>query len=218
MKKEDLPSYLELDLSSVNNFAVKNNIIPSELFKYTKVRHAKDLIYDNIIYLPQLSELNDPFEGSLLYDEDKVVDFYADTTIDEFMGYIKEELNGKEYEEDNLENLGKSLLKFQSYEKLSEIKTELTDKMYVICLSGRKDIASLWAHYADNHRGICIEYNLVNAETNIFENLCFPIEYLDEYDLTRDINFSFYKKSFDFNLKIKPLLLKGKDWSYGEEW
>ena len=77
MKKEEFPSYLELDLSSAKNFAIKNSIIPSELFKYTKVRNAKELLYDNIMYLPQLSELNDPFEGSLLCDEGKVGDFYV---------------------------------------------------------------------------------------------------------------------------------------------
>lgn len=218
MNKEDLPSYLKLNLDSVNNFAVKNKIIPSELFKYTKVRHAKDLLYDNIMYLPQLSELNDPFEGSLLYDEDIIEDYYANSNIDELMDYIKEELNDEEYDENYLRKLGKISLIFQSHDKISEIRNILTDEMYVICLSGRKDITSLWAHYADNHRGICIEYNLVNTKTKIFENLCFPIEYLDDYNLTRDIKYSFNKKSFDFNLKIKPLLLKAKDWSYEDEW
>lgn len=218
MKKEDFPSYLELDLNSAKNFAIKNSIIPSELFKYTKVRNAKDLLYDNIMYLPQLSELNDPFEGSLLCDEGKVGDFYANCKIDEFMGYIEEELNGEDYDENHFKNLGKLLLRFQSHDKLSEIRNILTDEVYVICLSGRKDITSLWAHYADNHRGICIEYDLVNTKTKLFKNLCFPIEYLDDYDLTKDIKYSFNKNSFDYNLKIKPLLLKAKDWSYEEEW
>ena len=218
MKKEDFPSYLELDLNSAKNFAIKNSIIPSELFKYTKVRNAKDLLYDNIMYLPQLSELNDPFEGSLLCDEGKVGDFYANCKIDEFMGYIEEELNGEDYDENHFKNLGKLLLRFQSHDKLSEIRNILTDEVYVICLSGRKDITSLWAHYADNHSGICIEYDLVNTKTKLFKNLCFPIEYLDDYDLTKDIKYSFNKNSFDYNLKIKPLLLKAKDWSYEEEW
>ena len=218
MKKEDFPSYLELDLNSAKNFAIKNSIIPSELFKYTKVRNAKDLLYDNIMYLPQLSELNDPFEGSLLCDEGKVGDFYANCKIDEFMGYIEEELNGEDYDENHFKNLGKLLLRFQSHDKLSEIRNILTDEVYVICLSGRKDITSLWAHYADNHRGICIEYDLVNTKTKLFKNLCFPIEYLDDYDFTKDIKYSFNKNSFDYNLKIKPLLLKAKDWSYEEEW
>ena len=218
MKKEDFPSYLELDLNSAKNFAIKNSIIPSELFKYTKVRNAKDLLYDNIMYLPQLSELNDHFEGSLLCDEGKVGDFYANCKIDEFMGYIEEELNGEDYDENHFKNLGKLLLRFQSHDKLSEIRNILTDEVYVICLSGRKDITSLWAHYANNHRGICIEYDLVNTKTKLFKNLCFPIEYLDDYDLTKDIKYSFNKNSFDYNLKIKPLLLKAKDWSYEEEW
>lgn len=218
MKKEEFPSYLELDLSSAKNFAIKNSIIPSELFKYTKVRNAKELLYDNIMYLPQLSELNDPFEGSLLCDEGKVGDFYVNSKLDEFMRYIEEELDGEDYDEDYVKKLGKLFLRFQSQDKLLEIRNVLTDEFYVICLSGRKDIASLWAHYADNHRGICIEYDLVNTKNEIFKNLCFPIEYLEDYDLTKDVNYSFNKKSFNLNLKIKPLLLKAKDWSYEEEW
>lgn len=218
MKKEDFPSYLELDLNSAKNFAIKNSIIPSELFKYTKVRNAKDLLYDNIMYLPQLSELNDPFEGSLLCDEGKVGDFYVNSKLDEFMSYMEEEINGEDYDENHFKNLGKLLLRFQSHDKLSEIRNILTDEVYVICLSGRKDITSLWAHYADNHRGICIEYDLVNTKTKLFKNLCFPIEYLEDYDFTKDIKYSFNNNSFDYNLKIKPLLLKAKDWSYEEEW
>lgn len=218
MKKEEFPSYLKLDLNSAKNFAIKNSIIPSELFKYTKVRNAKDLLYDNIMYLPQLSELNDPFEGSLLCDEGKVGDFYVSNNLDELMGYIEEELDGEDYDENHFEDLGKLCLRSQSYDKLSEIRRVLTGEIYVICLSGRKDITSLWAHYADNHRGICIEYDLVNTKTEIFKNLCFPIEYLEDYDLTKDVKYSFNKKSFNLNLKIKPLLLKAKDWSYEEEW
>lgn len=218
MKKEDFPSYIELDLNSAENFKIKNMIIPPELFKYTNVRNAKDLLYDNIMYLPQLSELNDPFEGSLLYDECKVGDFYVNRKLNEFMDYIKEEINVEGYDENHFKNLGKLFLRFQSYNKLSEIRNVLTDEIYVICLSGRKDITSLWAHYADNHKGICIEYDLVNTKTKLFKNLCFPIEYLDDYDLTKDIKYSFNKNSFDLNLKIKPLLLKAKDWSYEDEW
>lgn len=218
MKKEEFPSYLKLDLNSAKNFAIKNSIIPSELFKYTKVRNAKDLLYDNIMYLPQLSELNDPFEGSLLCDEGKVGDFYVSNNLDELMGYIEEELDGEDYDENHFKDLGKLCLRSQSYDKLSEIRRVLTGEIYVICLSGRKDITSLWAHYADNHRGICIEYDLVNTKTEIFKNLCFPIEYLEDYDLTKDVKYSFNKKSFNLNLKIKPLLLKAKDWSYEEEW
>ena len=133
MKKEDFPSYLELDLNSAKNFAIKNSIIPSELFKYTKVRNAKVLLYDNIMYLPQLSELNDPFEGSLLCDEGKVEDFYVNSKLDEFMGYIEGELNGEDYDENHFKNLGKLFLRFQSHDKLSEIRNILTDEWCKQC-------------------------------------------------------------------------------------
>ena len=218
MNKEDFPSYIELNLNDVNNLAMKNEIIPSQLFKYTKVRNAKDFLYDNIIYLPQLSQLNDPFEGYLLCDENKLEDFYAENKIEEFLGYVDEEVNDNAFDRDYYMNLGKLLLRFQSHEELYNIRNAITEGIYVICLSGRKDITSLWAHYADNHRGICIEYDIVNTKSKLLKNLCFPIEYLDDYNLTNDVKSSFNKNSMDLNLKIKPLLIKAKDWSYEEEW
>jgi len=218
MNKESFPSYIDLDLNNPTNLSMKNKIIPNELFKYTKVRHAKDLLYDNIIYLPQLSELNDPFEGYLLYDEDKIEDYYAKTKINEFMDYFENEVNDKNFDRNYYEDLGKLLLRFQSHEELFKMRNAITDGIYVICLSEHNDITSLWAHYADNHKGICIKYNIVNTKTKLLKNLCFPIEYVDDYDLTLDIKSTFNKNSMDLNLKIKPLLIKATDWSYEKEW
>ena len=42
------------------------------------------------------------------------------TKLDEFIGYIEEEINGEDYDENHFKNLGKLLLRFQSHEKLSE--------------------------------------------------------------------------------------------------
>ena len=116
------------------------------------------------------------------------------------------------------EKIGKLLLRLQSHEEIDNIRNAIIDGIYVICLSGRKDINSLWAHYADNHKGICIEYDLINTKTELFKNLCFPIEYIDEFDSTYDVKSLFETNSMDLNIKLKPLLIKAGDWGYEEEW
>lgn len=88
MYRGNIFSYSELDLNGGKNLAIKNKKISSELFKYTKVRYAKDLLYDEIIYLSELSELNNPFEGALLCDEDKFEKFYEENKLDELMSYL----------------------------------------------------------------------------------------------------------------------------------
>lgn len=216
-RKNSLP-YSKLDLNNKKILALKNKIIPPELFKYTKVRYAKDLLYDEIIYLPELSELNDPFEGTLLCDEEKIEKFYEENKIDKFMDYILEELNDETIDVNQFEKIGKLLLRLQSHEEIDNIRNAIIDGIYVICLSGRKDINSLWAHYADNHKGICIEYDLINTKTELFKNLCFPIEYIGEFDSTYDVKSLFETNSMDLNIKLKPLLIKAGDWGYEEEW
>ena len=52
-------SYDNVDLDEPNNLKYP---IPDKLYKYTRIHNAKDLLYDNIIYLPEITELNDFME------------------------------------------------------------------------------------------------------------------------------------------------------------
>lgn len=76
METNEYPSYDVFDLNDDQELTHKNQCIPNRLFKYTNVHHAKDLLYDNIIYLPEISELNDPYEGELLYNEELLENAY----------------------------------------------------------------------------------------------------------------------------------------------
>ena len=72
MNFNEYPSYDEFDLDNNNELMNKNRFIPLKLFKYTNVYRSKDLLYYNSMYLPEISELNDPYEGELLYDNELV--------------------------------------------------------------------------------------------------------------------------------------------------
>lgn len=47
---------------------LKNNNIPKYLFKYTGTKHVGDLLENNLFYLSKIRELNDPYEGNIIYD------------------------------------------------------------------------------------------------------------------------------------------------------
>lgn len=88
----------------------------------------------------------------------------------------------------------------------------------ICCFSEVPDSAPMWAHYADNHRGICIEYE---ADEELFDRLA-------------DRSLSLYQISYKKNNRVidpmdfvefSDMLLtgfitevKGPEWSYEREW
>lgn len=110
------------------------------------------------------------------------------------------------------------LLKEQSKVYIEGLKEYLHDGIYFICLSSSNKINSLWAHYANNHDGICIEYDVKKCDNDYLKDLCFKIEYVEKSDNTKDIKNHFKENAYDLNLMLKPFLRKSIEWNYEKEW
>lgn len=98
---------------------------------------------DNKIWFTRLSELNDPFEGYCFFDYD----------------YSKKinNLNPKLYKE------------WREHEGL----TEFDPNFATLCLSCDPSNIVMWAHYADNHSGYCIEFEIEIPEDK-YADVCIP--------------------------------------------
>lgn len=110
------------------------------------------------------------------------------------------------------------------HDDFCEKKNNLTEKFLVSCFTTEKDNILMWSHYANNHKGFCIEYDLSKAkynylnlnkeERNIFDNL-FPVIYsgtrkeIIDYNFNGDTFLSWY---------LLGLLRKYHVWSYENEW
>lgn len=106
---------------------------------------------------------------------------------------------------------------------------------YLSCLTEEGCNPTMWAHYADAYKGICVEYDLCYLEDNhpAFMNL-YPICYTNERHIQIDMHelcteLGLYKQAcihradYDGDLNILndmvPLFLtKGTEWAYEEEW
>lgn len=117
------------------------------------------------------------------------------------------------------------------YYKIDRLK----DLAYITCLTENNDNILMWSHYADSHRGICIEYDvrrIVKDPYQIIRHL-FPVIYCKQRIIRRDID-SLVKNHSDLNKAIEecyfyeneeplddliPLfLIKGDMWQYENEW
>lgn len=85
---------------------------------------------------------------------------------------------------------------------------ESINDLGVICYSSNQYNLLLWAHYADNHRGMCLVFEVESKESKLY-NVCYQ-ERFPSVDLACD------SKNLEEVLKI--VTTKSIDWKYEEEY
>lgn len=176
--------------------------LPRKLYRYISIGENKDennkrfkTLEDNELWFSRADCLNDPFEGYNLY-------YSEEFPFDAVTG------------ESNIKNRKESWAKY----------TEQARKNFFICsFSQDNKITPMWAHYSGNHKGFCIEYELVD-KSNFYKvqywaskfDVVLDIERLQENyfwgDLTQEECFKTLKDLHKYWCSIK-----GVDWEYERE-
>lgn len=91
----------------------------------------------------------------------------------------------------------------------------------VCCFSASHDSLLLWAHYADNHRGMCLEYEI---SEEAFRSQFFPVKYSSVQPVLNGVprypagTPHAGKLSFHIDRECAIFLTKSKDWSHEREY
>jgi len=85
---------------------------------------------------------------------------------------------------------------------------QLTTRHGVFCVSEKRDDILMWSHYADHHRGICLEFDghgrfMAHAQ---------PVRYSEER-----VPINAYRDDSDTMLE-KAMFTKSNHWAYESEW
>ena len=88
--------------------------------------------------------------------------------------------------------------------------------MGVVCLSESDESLLMWAHYANNHRGICVEYELmeINKQLNFTP---VPVIYSNERVCFNVLNPDTAGND-SVALFLRSITSKSEEWSYEHEW
>jgi hypothetical protein len=127
-------------------------------FADKKQERLKEILLEHKLYLPTLDQLNDPADGRpklAAVSEEKLFTFLYQIRQSKNPRMSPEQ---QKYErrvlEHNLKLHGKEVI---ARELSKSLNNELNDwKIY--CLSKRWDNLSLWAKYANDHSGYCLEF------------------------------------------------------------
>lgn len=186
-----------LDISS-NPSNIRKHVkphIPDNLYKYGSFdsQYWKDIIYKAQIYLAPAKSFNDPFDCRANFDYKKAVS----------TGKFRDELI-KKFGKRDVETLPELMV-----EKIIE---GMREDVFVSCFSEVWDSILMWAHYANNYNGYCIEYDMSKVRDYIIYNL-YPVIYEKNY-----IDITNYLINLNNNVGLICNTVKAEEWNYEKEW
>ena len=223
------------NFDKANRLKISN--LPKSLFRFRAWKdHSLKEIRENKIWLSNPRTFNDPYDCYVTADYKKIVlslfrKFPHTRTIpDETWKEI-------EKTDDPVLSLSRHLaqrvvppdLRYVENARLLnlEVKSEVAnkekswdamkDETKISCFSGAWDSLPMWAHYADQHQGFCIEYDLSKESEGKTAPL-FPVIYtktLVPLNITDEL---MNLPGNSGHLAIKAAIFKNKDWSYEREW
>lgn len=186
------PNYLK----KIKDLLDKMNI--SSVFKYRsfdKNNLNLRLIKENTLWISDRLFFNDPFE----FDVSKLSDEEMKCIYGDTYRLLNSLDKNKIYE-----------IKEKTNKDIQEIIHKLDNGLGVCSFCENKDNMLLWSHYADSHKGFCIEYDLIELlKKYIF---IYPVIYSD-----KKISLSDIEEANEKNRLIQ-FIWKAKQWEYEREW
>lgn len=101
---------------------------------------------------------------------------------------------------------------FSNKEELNKLFECYMKKIGIYCLSSVKDDILMWSHYAESHKGLCLEFD--TTKEIVYFGQAFKVNYSNEYPSIDVIKIGLGKD----NEYRKVVLTKSKHWEYEHEW
>lgn len=179
--------------------AIAQGKVPRYLYKYRTIEQFNEYyLGKSEAYFAEFSSLNDPYEAYANYateysDDDWKAIFYK--------------LNTPPYHWDFLLDTIRSNPD-RMHEIIRQCINTATAETGVLCLSSQNDNLLLWTHYADNGKGVCVEFDI--DMDPCFFLLPKKVEYSDDV-----VSLNYMKEQ---ERVMEPLYHKSAQWSYENEY
>jgi hypothetical protein len=197
------------------SFKADECLTPAFLYKYCTLDEnnktwIQRIFTSNELYFSSPQQFNDPFDCR--------VQASFDATDDDWEDYLNGMLKERHPEWDYGERqaLVSQLIRGGWREdpgpkqKIVNDTQEAINNVGVFCLSEVRDDILMWSHYANGHRGFCLQFHITPASYP-FGELLFNVEYTSSYpqtNITRDRE----------DQTRKVLLTKSDFWKHEMEW
>jgi hypothetical protein len=212
-------------------YVINPEDLPKHLYKFRIIEdpHHKRMLMHNELFFTSPKQFNDPFDSTIpvRYDEgtrEEIVNYWA-----EHLSITRPELSQEERERDATELYESG--RFRSPQSIEKIEEIITDRVYkdigVFSLSGHYENILLWSHYADKHKGFCVEFDarrlylfcikylkdLESQSRRGFQSIIFRnVTYAEKYPVLNAYRIELAERT------LTQLLTKSNDWWYEQEY
>jgi len=173
------------------------------LYKYRAIdARTLRIVACNQLYFAPPDAFNDPFDCNIVPN--------MRASREEMEQFIRTEMPGlsdqkyQELAERNLNGLDDHLSK--------SLRTDLDsmrESLTLSCFSQVNNSSLMYSHYADAHRGLCLEFKIIEHP---FFDVLFPVQYPDQFPSLR-----FFEKDLQGMMNAQ-LLTKQPEWKYEKEY
>ncbi|MEE4075186.1 DUF2971 domain-containing protein [Pseudomonas viridiflava] len=178
---------------------------PPYLYKYQKVtEHSLLSLVEGTVWMASPDSFNDPFDCAINLDQNKLSESVAhalDLVSKARNAPVDESLSAVRPEDET------------AYAELRASLKAQIQAIGVLCLSETPCEILMWSHYAQNHKGFCIEYSV--DESSLLRAMAQPVRYTDAYP---SLSVKNLPGDAEQNFLDVCLYTKAKQWSYEKEW
>lgn len=197
-----------------NNVTDENVVELDVLYKYCMFNeYTEKILTQNEIYFSSPEKFNDPFDSKL--------HLTCDGTMKERKRYLYKQYQKKypkRRKEDILTDVEMGIItkgrdEIVLNEALEKSREIMRKKFGICCFSEKRDNILMWAHYAKQHTGFCLEFNVDNDFFTL-STRAIKVEYdaiWPELNVMR-------LDSYPEGEVGKKLLIKANNWEYEQEW
>lgn len=197
------------------------------LYKYLPwSKRTKDILTTERIWYSKVTEFDDPFEGIYNIKSDASPESLIALAIkqkvkggftwNQISSFIRDNIVGDTHIDfmGNIDGLNIQKSFIDKIDNLIETALQNFENIGVLSLSEDPRSILMWTHYANQHKGICIEFRREYGEPSTDDIHCRPVTYAQRYpvpgmdDLLKE----------DHLLTDKVVFTKSIDWAYEKEW
>jgi hypothetical protein len=186
------------------------------LYKYySYTTNSLSVLINKKVWFSKPASFNDPFDLGIDF-----INYISSNNFDYMIEVHKDQPGISEEKQKELNKIQK-LEKFdpdpftrnQSWGVVIKKSREDRKNFGVFCMSELNDNVLMWSHYADCHKGFCVEF--MRIPQNILGNIEItrPVKYKHEFPSPNPFSDEGRKKSFDDLFFTKSI-----DWAYEKEW
>ena len=194
-----------------------NEETPKSLIKFYSGKYEPDgsnylldSISNNTLWLSSPRFFNDPFDCVINVNYDAEAENISRQFLNE---HFDDEVANFLLSYDGIKEAVGNVAKYLKEENEGR-HLYLEKSIYVACFSESDNLLSsrMWAHYANNHSGVCVEYDF-DAVKNASPFGCIPVRYADDYRYLLNTN----NISEDVANYLQ-FFTKSKEWKNEKEW